>query len=692
MQRFHAILVGFLVLFAAPSAWSQAADENRVALVIGNSTYEVSPLKNPENDARLMAEALRGQGFEVVEVINGTRRDMRLAMIEFGDLLLGGGVGLFYYAGHGVQVGGENYLVPVNAVIDREEHVEIESINVNQVLGRMGGARNRLNIVILDSCRNNPYARSFRSAPAGLAQMLAPTGTYIGYATAPGEVAVDGTGENSPFTQALVNRIGEPGLPLEGLFKQVRLDVQEATGGKQVPWTSSSLTGEFFFTPPAPVATTPAPEPEKPAADDAAATLRAETAFWTSVAESDDPADFEAYLEQYPEGNFAALARRRIDRLNTPEPDQDDKKGAAEALRAETAFWTSIAQGDNLADFEAYLAQYPDGAFAALANARIETLRNPPPARQQLARAPAATTEQPAVPARTLESWNGVYPCQRVQVDSTRYCENTRGEVTIENGILVAELEVKTREPTYYVRLKARVDAAGNISESTQGHVGSLGFLRLTGTLWDAHLGFFPLRFADPPAVTASPARSAGSESAAEREAAALRAETAFWTSIAQSDNVADFEAYLAQYPDGAFAALAKARLEALRNPPQQVARAPQATTEQPARTLESWDGRYRCSSVRTPNGERCRNMKVRITIKNGAFKGNIEHRARTTGFYQIAGKIDAAGKIIESEPVRGGSNNEPVLTGKMLTGTLWDMSVGGLVTFRFVDPPPGAE
>ncbi len=498
LVRFLGCLV--FVLLAAPVAWAQS-DESRVALVIGNSSYEVSPLKNPENDARLMAEALRGQGFEVLEVINGSQRDMRLAMIEFGDLLLAGGVGLFYYAGHGVQVGGENYLIPVNAVIDREEHVAVEGINVNQVLARMGGARNRLNIVILDSCRNNPYARSFRSAPAGLAQMLAPTGTYIGYATAPGEVATDGDSDNSPFTQALVDRLGESGLPLEGLFKQVRLDVQEATGGKQVPWTSSSITGKFFFTPPAPVVEeTPQPVPE----EDTAAALRAETAFWTSIADSDDPADFEAYLEQYPDGNFVALAKRRIARLNAPEEEPEpqqvvvvekdtEAEQEAAALRAETAFWTSIAQSNSIADFEAYLAQYPDGAFAPLAQARIEALRNPP---QQVARVPDAAN---VAPAPTLESWNGVYACQRVRVDSTRYCKNTRGKISIENGNLVAELEVKTREPTYYVRLKAKVDAAGNIKESTQGYLGGLGAQRLTGTLWDARLGFIPLRFADPP-------------------------------------------------------------------------------------------------------------------------------------------------------------------------------------------------
>ncbi len=508
MRLLHAIsVVFFLALFAAPAAWSQAADESRVALVIGNSAYEVSPLKNPENDARLMAEALREQGFEVIEVVNGTRRDRRLAMIEFGDLLLAGGVGLFYYAGHGVQVGGENYLVPVNAVIDREEHVEIESINVNQVLGRMGGARNRLNIVILDSCRNNPYARSFRSAPAGLAQMLAPTGTYIGYATAPGEVATDGDGAHSPFTQALVNRIGEPGLPLEGLFKQVRLDVQEATGGKQVPWTSSSITGEFFFAPPAPVAQEAPKAAEPSPEEDAATALRAETAFWTSIAESDDPADFEAYLAQYPDGNFAALAQRRIARLNQPEEEPEqvvvvekdtEAEQEAAALRAETAFWTSIAQSSIIADFEAYLAQYPDGAFAPLAQARIESLRNPP---RQVARAPQATTE---IPQRTLESWDGKYRCTPTTINGRRFCGSIRGRITIENGVLKGVFEQRGRRTATFP-VEARIDATGRIVEakpisgSAQFEGVSIANKKISGWLWDVELEGFHLRFVDPP-------------------------------------------------------------------------------------------------------------------------------------------------------------------------------------------------
>ncbi len=232
-----------------PVAPTAKPAELRTALVIGNSNYDESPLRNPARDAKLIAESLRQRGFEVIELIDASHKEMRLAIVEFGDLLGAGGIGLFYYAGHGMQVGGENYLIPIGAEITREAHVGVEGVNVNHVLARMEGARNPMNIVILDACRNNPFARSFRSNASGLAQMLAPTGTYIAYATAPGDVAADGDGANSLFTSALASAIELPGLSLEQTFKEVRRSVREMTNGQQVPWTSSSVVGDFHFRP-----------------------------------------------------------------------------------------------------------------------------------------------------------------------------------------------------------------------------------------------------------------------------------------------------------------------------------------------------------------------------------------------------------------------------------------------------------
>lgn len=231
--------------------------EQRLALVIGNGRYQdAGELRNPVNDAKAMAEALSGLGFNVISAFDASQKEMRRAVIAFGQgLKEHDGVGLFYYAGHGVQVKGSNYLIPVNAKISSEEEVAVESMDVNYVLARMDAAKNRLNIVILDACRNNPFARSFRSTTSGLASIDAPAGTLIAYATAPGNVASDGQGENGLYTGQLVEALKLPGLKVEDVFKQVRIRVQRMSQGAQVPWESSSLTGDFYFTS-APPATT----------------------------------------------------------------------------------------------------------------------------------------------------------------------------------------------------------------------------------------------------------------------------------------------------------------------------------------------------------------------------------------------------------------------------------------------------
>lgn len=316
-------IVGFVAASVFAGAHAQAATaENRVALVIGNSNYKNSPLVNPANDARTIAKALRQAGFLVILKTDATRREMRRAMIDFGKRLEQGGVGLFYYAGHGVQIDGNNYLIPVNAEIEAEEHVAIESVELNQILGRMGGARNQLNIVILDACRNNPFARSFRSASRGLAQTLAPAGSYIAYATAPGDVASDGDGKNSPYTRALSKWIGKPGVRLEDVFKGVRRDISRDTGGRQVPWTSSSITGDFYFTPAKQTVTAALSPPGGQTTAQPAVTRVSpnvvEVTYWDTIKFSENPADFEAYLKKFPKGVFADLARIRIGELKSP--------------------------------------------------------------------------------------------------------------------------------------------------------------------------------------------------------------------------------------------------------------------------------------------------------------------------------------------------------------------------------------
>ena len=251
------LLVAASLLLALPalaqrgisvSGQAQPSDR-RVALVIGNAKYQSSPLRNPVNDARLMARTLKGLGFEVIEGENANLRKMKRLLKRFGQELDKGGVGLFYYAGHGVQIGGINYLIPIGADIDSEFDVELEGLDMRRVLVEMREARNRLNLVFLDACRDNPYSRSFRSAANGLAKMDAPYGTLIAFATGEGKVASDGDGKNGLFTEELSKNITLPGLKVEDVLKRTRKSVAERTSRKQIPWSSSSLTGDFYFKP-----------------------------------------------------------------------------------------------------------------------------------------------------------------------------------------------------------------------------------------------------------------------------------------------------------------------------------------------------------------------------------------------------------------------------------------------------------
>jgi len=234
---------------AAPAVAAQApaARPSRVALVIGNSAYAGAPLPNPVNDARDMAQLLERSGFAVIKRENATLAEMNLALREFGDRLTRQSVGLFYYAGHGVQVRGRNYLIPVNADIAREDEVHYNALDLAAVLDKMDTARNPTNLVILDACRNNPFAGRFSVAAPGLAQIDAPPGSFIAFATAPGKVAIDGKGRNGLYTKFLLQNLARPGARIEDAFKEVRRGVRQESKGIQVPWESTSLEGDFYF-------------------------------------------------------------------------------------------------------------------------------------------------------------------------------------------------------------------------------------------------------------------------------------------------------------------------------------------------------------------------------------------------------------------------------------------------------------
>jgi hypothetical protein len=296
----------FLLVALLAGSTAAAAAETRVALVIGNAAYKLGPLKNPINDARAMSASLKALGFEVIEVENAGRKRMQQSLRQFADKLTPEAVGVFYYSGHGLQSKGVNYLVPPDAIIRSEAEMDEEALSLNAVLLRLDEAKNRLNIVILDACRDNPFARSFRSGAQGLGQVDAPTGTLIAYSTAPGRTASDGAGANGLYTAALLESMRLPGLSVEAVFKQVRVAVQTKSAGQQVPWESSSLTGDFYF----------AGGGNRPAA----ATLDREAALWQAIKDSRTASAFQAYLDEFPEGAFVGEARSRLAGLGAPAP------------------------------------------------------------------------------------------------------------------------------------------------------------------------------------------------------------------------------------------------------------------------------------------------------------------------------------------------------------------------------------
>lgn len=247
------LILAFLTIFLLPPfGFSERAIQvktKKLALVIGNGAYKNFPLKNPANDAYDMATTLRKVGFEVTHCENASQKAMEGAIREFGRRLRAGGIGLFYFAGHGIQVNGRNYLIPTGTEIANKVDVKYEAVDAGRVLDEMYQAENGLNIVILDACRNNPFARSFGTGSRGLARMPAPTGTFIAYATAPDSIAMDGADRNGVFTKFLLRNIVISGLKIEDVLKRVRIEVMRETNNKQVPWQTSSLTGDFYFVP-----------------------------------------------------------------------------------------------------------------------------------------------------------------------------------------------------------------------------------------------------------------------------------------------------------------------------------------------------------------------------------------------------------------------------------------------------------
>jgi hypothetical protein len=319
----HLIACCLLVATVVTALPAMAA--KRVALVIGNSAYEnAAPLPNPVNDSRAVADALRRLNFVVIEAEDRDKTGMQTLLGKFREELLGADVSLFFYGGHGLQVKGQNYLVPVDAKLDFETDLAFEAVPVDAVLGLMESTT-PVRLMFLDACRDNPLAqrlaRTSRGAMvgSGLARMDSSAGTLIAFATEAGKVALDGDGEHSPFALALLEHIETPGLEVMQMLSRVRATVIENTNGDQLPLDMSALVSDFYFIPPAPPAP-PAPAPvaaAPPTLFGPAPTN--EQLFWQSIQTSTNPDDYRAYLESFPDGAFVPLARIRLKTLTRQE-------------------------------------------------------------------------------------------------------------------------------------------------------------------------------------------------------------------------------------------------------------------------------------------------------------------------------------------------------------------------------------
>ncbi len=379
-------VIGFVALLLCGHDAAHAAA--RLALIIGNAHYLSAPtLSNPTNDAEDLSTALRSLGFEVIERSDATRAAMADAVREFSERLEGVDTALFFYAGHGVQVNGENYLVPIDAKINTPSDVRFGTINLNDIMGEMEG-KGHAAIVLLDACRDNPFAdavaKSGRSLGGRGLGRIDPNGAgmLVVYSTQPNNIALDGGGRNSPFTSALLASVQKPGLEVRQLVSKVRADVLTSTDGKQVPWDNSSLVGDVYLAapPPAVVATANA----MPASIAAPDTGTAELLFWQSVAKADTKAMYEGYLHRYGEnGQFAFIAHQRIqgssENIATAPTTAASSPEAGQPLRGDTC-QQLVTRDPDLVDVkaalpacEAELRQHPGDANALNGLGRAQT-------------------------------------------------------------------------------------------------------------------------------------------------------------------------------------------------------------------------------------------------------------------------------------------------------------------------------
>jgi len=362
----RAVLRHALVVAAVLWGSHAASAENRVALVVGQSAYRaVAPLPNPANDAKAMAQLLGEAGFEVVTAADLSQNDLRRTVGEFAARIAAKGpdtTALIFYAGHGIQVDGENYLIPVDVDPKRETDIPLQAVRLNDLLNTLTSVPSKMRILLLDACRNNPFPEINKTAGHGLAIVDAKVGApgiFLSYSTSPGAEAEDGSGANSPYTTALLTAARQPGLPIEEAFKRVRVSVNKATEGRQTPWESSSLTDEFRF-----FGSGDAGAKQPAAAKRTAEAWKRDlqgkpTELANEMIVADGSLDaYEAFVAVYPQSPFAPQARGWLDR---------NRRMVA---------WNNAVLINNAAGYRAFLVQYPDSDLTATARRLEERSRN----------------------------------------------------------------------------------------------------------------------------------------------------------------------------------------------------------------------------------------------------------------------------------------------------------------------------
>jgi len=355
-------LLAIGTLFGADPAWAAASDaaptsgpERRIALVIGNSSYEnVTVLPNPANDARDVSQFLNSAGFEVIQATNLEHDEIMQVMQDFSAKVAERGpntVALVYYAGHGLQINGENYLVPVDAKINSEADVAKEAVRLVDVMATLKAVPTRISGLIVDACRNNPFSR-IKDTRRSLAIVDAPTGSIVAYSTAPGDEAFDGDGDNSPYTEAFLRLAPQPNLPIEQLFKKLRVAVNDATDGKQTPWETSSLTTDFYFFGDTQLAANSKIErPVDASSRQATVTqsIRARTsrdAYKLAIAEGSTEY-YEEYVRVYPSDPYAAHIRRLL------------------AARVAAVAWHHAVKVNSPSAYQTFYKQHSDSLYAS---------------------------------------------------------------------------------------------------------------------------------------------------------------------------------------------------------------------------------------------------------------------------------------------------------------------------------------